>query len=114
VRADQELKVVPINHPAPPLNVLLSRLVVVAQFASMGAIFADHPWVPPGLRENKMPSCVGAFFIGNMISSGMTKTNAFEIYLDKKLLWSTLQTQRKPSMHDLVNSFAKVGIQIQA
>jgi len=84
-----------------------------AQFALMGAVGMDYPLVPIGMRENKMASCMGAFFVGNMISSSFTKTNAFEIYLNDRLLWSTLKTQRKPTMQDLVKSFKKVGVLIQ-
>jgi len=79
----------------------------------MGAVFADFGMVPDGMRENKMASCLGSFFVGNMISGGLTKTNAFEIYLNERLLWSTLKTQRKPNMDDLLNSFRKAGITIQ-
>lgn len=83
------------------------------QFALMGAVFMDHSLVPDGVKENKMASCVGIFFVGNMLSSGFTKTNAFEIYLDERLLWSTLKMQRKPTMEDLMKSFQKAGIGIQ-
>lgn len=113
VHADKPLKVRPVNHPAPPLNVLLSQVVTAAQFALMGAVFVDYQLVPLGMRENKMASCAGIFFVGNMLSSGMTKTNAFEIYLDGQRLWSTLETQRKPTTNDLVQSFKKAGIEFQ-
>lgn len=73
----------------------------------------DVKLVPSAMRENKMAWCIGTFFVGNMFSSGLTKTNAFEIYLNERLLWSTLKTQRKPSQEDLVESFRKAGIEIQ-
>lgn len=73
----------------------------------------DHSLIPDSVRQNKMAWCMGTFFIGNMISSGLTKTNAFEIYLDERLIWSTLQTNRKPTMEDLVRSFRKVGVEFQ-
>jgi len=103
----------PVNHPAPPLNVLLSYIFTMAQYSLIGSIYFEFGLVPPGLIENKMASCVGSFFVGNMISSSLTKTNAFEIYLGERLLWSSLKTQRKPNMQDLQNSFKKVGVQIQ-
>jgi len=79
----------------------------------IGAIYFENGLVPPGMIQNKMASCVGSFFVGNMISSSLTKTNAFEIYLGERLLWSSLKTQRKPNMQDLVNSFDKIGVRIQ-
>lgn len=79
----------------------------------IGATYFEAPIVPEGMRENKVAACLGTFFMGNMISSGLTKTNAFEIYLNEKLLWSSLETQRKPNMEDLARSFRKAGISIQ-
>lgn len=92
---------------------LISNIFTLAQYALIGGTLTDFSLVPDGFRENKMASCAGIFFVGNMIGSGLTKTNAFEIYLDGELLWSTLQTQRKPSMQDLENSFRKAGIRLQ-
>lgn len=76
----------------------------------IGGIYFEHPLVPEGLFQNKMASCLGTFFMGNMIAGGLTKTNAFEIYLNDKLLFSALKTQRKPNMQDLVRSFQKAGV----
>lgn len=103
----------PVNHPAPPLNVLLSQIATMANFALIGATAMGHSMLPPGMLQNKVASCMGIFFLGNMISGGLTKTNAFEIYLDGQLLWSTLETHRKPTMEDLVRSFKKAGIRLQ-
>jgi len=102
-----------VNHPAAPLNVLLSQISTMVQFSLIGAIWFEAGLVPVGMVQNKMASCVGTFFAGNMISSSLTKTNAFEIYLNDKLLWSSLKAHRKPNMQDLVNSFNKVGVRIR-
>lgn len=109
-RADKELNVKPVNHPAAPIYVLLSQMLMMGQFGLIGAILMDFHLLPPGLRENKVASCLGSFFIGNMVSSGMTKTNAFEIYLNEKLLWSSLKAERKPEWPDLVKSFKQANI----
>lgn len=93
---------------------LAGQIVMGMQFAVMGAVGMEYQGLPPGMRENKMASCMGLFFVGNMISGGFTKTNAFEIYFNEKLLWSTLKTQRKPNMQDIVKSFKKAGIRIQS
>jgi len=92
------------------MNVLISNVLTMAQYSLIGAIYFEYKQLPPGLIENKVASCLGTFFMGNMFTSGLTKTNAFEIYLDEKLLWSTLKTQRKPDMDDLEKSFKKVGV----
>lgn len=80
----------------------------------IGGIYFEAKLLPEGLFQNKMASCLGTFFIGNMIAQGLTKTNAFEIYLNEQLLWSTLKTQRKPNMRDLIDSFQKVNIKLSA
>merc|ERR1719337_504096 len=53
-----------------------------------------------------------------MVSSMLTKSNAFEIYkgagnsAEPELIWSSLAKERLPSMGDLVDNFARVGIEI--
>lgn len=83
------------------------------QYSLIAAIYFENGLVPPGMIENKVASCVGSFFVGNMISSSLTKTNAFEIYLGERLLWSSLKTQRKPNMQDLVTSFDVAGVRLK-
>lgn len=109
-RADKELNVQPVNHPAAPIYVLLSQIFMMGQFGLIGAVLMDFKMLPPGMRENKMASCLGSFFVGNMVSGSFTKTNAFEIYLNERLLWSSLKAQRKPDWPDVVKSFKKANI----
>jgi len=61
-----------------------------------------------------MPSFFGIWFGGTMLSNGLTKTSAFEIYLGKRLIWSTLRQERMPELRDLVEGFEKAGVTIQA
>jgi hypothetical protein len=67
VRASKALNVKPVNHPAPPLNVLLSQIATMAQFALMGGVMMDVKMVPSAMRENKMAWCMGTFFLGKHV-----------------------------------------------
>jgi len=84
----------------------------MAQYSLIGAIYFEFGMLPEGMTQSKVPACLGTFFMGNMVSGSLTKTNAFEIYMNERLLWSSLQTHRKPNMEDLRDSFNKIGIQI--
>lgn len=88
----------------------------MVQYSLIGGIYFENALVKsiqPALIENKVASCLGTFFVGNMLTGGLTKTNAFEIYLNDQLLWSTLKTERKPSTEDIVRSFRKAGVEFQ-
>merc|ERR1719160_362440 len=67
----------------------------------------DHI-LPAGMRENKAMSFFATMFGGSMVSSGLTKTDAFEIYLGRRLVWSTKRRNRQPRINDLVRGFDKV------
>mmetsp|Transcript_26514 Transcript_26514/g.74872 ORF Transcript_26514/g.74872 Transcript_26514/m.74872 type:complete len:96 (+) Transcript_26514:491-778(+) len=93
---------------------LLSSLVGKCQMAAFVVLFfADHV-LPQGVRENKPMSFFGIWLGGTMVGSALTKTSAFEIYLGKKLIWSSLRTERMPNLQDLVAGFKQAGITIQS
>merc|ERR1719240_4319 len=66
--------------------------------------------LPTGMAENKAMSFFVIMFGGSMVSSGLTKTDAFEIYVGRRLVWSTLKRRRHPGMQDLVRGFDKAGV----
>lgn len=85
----------------------------MAQFGAIGSLFLFDQALPDGVRENKMMACFSLWMGGSMVAGSLTKTNAFEIYLGKDLVWSTLKHQRMPNMQDLIDGFAKVGVSIE-
>jgi len=93
---------------------LAAQVVTMGQFGAIGSLFMFDQLLPEGIKENKMMACFGLWMGGSMISQGLTKTDAFEIYVGKKLVWSTLKAKRMPNMQDLVNGFAKADITIDA
>jgi len=82
----------------------------IAAFASM--FFLDH-LLPDGLRENKLMSFFGIWLGGSMVSSSITSSHAFEIYLGKRLVWSSLRNHRHPDVRDLFHGFQKVGVTLR-
>jgi len=109
-RADRDLKVLPVEYPAPPLNQLFADILSKVQIAIIIILFANDKVLPAALRENKMVAFFGIFLVGNMVAATLTKTSAFEIYAGRKLVWSTLRNSRMPNMKDLVTGFNTAGI----
>jgi len=107
------LEVRPTSYPASPLRQLLANMASMVQISMFVVLFAHDKVLPEGFRENKMFAFFGTFMMGQMVSSGLLKTEAFEIYLGKQLVWSSLKNERMPGLRDLVNGFKKAGITIQ-
>lgn len=89
-----------------------ANVIHFMQMGAIGLLFAGGDAVPAGLAENKATAFMGILFGGNMVSSSMTKTSAFEIYVGRKRVWSTLAAERMPNLDDLVEGFERVGITI--
>jgi len=104
------LHVQPAGYPAPPLFQLAANVVGCLQIMVMAMLFLNDKALPEGMRENKMAAIFGVFLGANMISSALTKTNAFEIYVGKKLVFSQLKLGRTPNREDLIRGFASVGV----
>jgi len=107
------VQVTPAAYPAPPWAQFVANIIGTMQILLIGLVLLGDPsMLPEGVRENKMAAVMGIFFGASMLSSAFTKTNAFEIYVGKDLVFSKLQTERMPNMQDLVKGFKKVGIKI--
>mmetsp|Transcript_52825 Transcript_52825/g.98970 ORF Transcript_52825/g.98970 Transcript_52825/m.98970 type:complete len:85 (-) Transcript_52825:32-286(-) len=78
----------------------------------IGVIIVASDMLPEAVRENKMSAIFGLFFVTNMIAGSLTKTNAFEIYVGDELIWSTMAAKRSPNLHDLIQGFGRVGVDI--
>jgi len=113
-RADKPLEVKPTSYPASPLKQLIANIVSMVQMSMFMLLFANDKVLPEVLRENKMFAFFGIFMFGQMVSSTLLKTEAFEIYMGRKLVWSSLSNQRMPNLRDLVDGFQRVGVAINA
>jgi len=91
---------------------LAANIIGILQMTVMAMLFINDKLLPEGMRENKMASVFGVFLGANMVSGALTKTNAFEIYMGKKLVYSQLQMGRPPRGEDLLRGFKLLGIKI--
>lgn len=64
-------------------------------------------------QRKKWGAAVMTFILGNLISSWITKTGAFEIYLDNKLISSKLQQGVVPQYSELVKYIKNLGINLE-
>merc|ERR1740123_465628 len=61
---------------------------------------------------NKFISFMFVWMVGNEVQSKLVYTGAFEIFLEGKLLWSSLQKSHLPETGDIVLAFHGAGVEI--
>uniref|UniRef100_A0A3B4CZI6 Selenoprotein T n=1 Tax=Pygocentrus nattereri TaxID=42514 RepID=A0A3B4CZI6_PYGNA len=99
------------NYPPKPVNkyvanfisyfkLLTIALIVTGQnpFQMLGV---DTPRVWSWSQENKIFSCLMAFFLSNMLETNFLSTGAFEITLNDVPIWSKLQSGYVPNIQEL-------------
>mmetsp|Transcript_29530 Transcript_29530/g.92122 ORF Transcript_29530/g.92122 Transcript_29530/m.92122 type:complete len:110 (+) Transcript_29530:343-672(+) len=107
------MRMVPASYPASPLAHLVANAFGTFQIMLIGLVFmVSDKMLPEGLRENKLALVMAIFFMCSTMASAITKTNAFEIYVGRKLVFSKLRSGRMPNMRDLINGFKSVGVTI--
>lgn len=111
-QASRSLSVRPAAYPPHPAAALAAQVVTTGQLGAIASVFLFDKALPNEVRENKMMACFALWMGGSMISNSLTKTSAFEIYVGKKLVWSSLEHKRMPNMQDLVDGFAKAGVKL--
>jgi hypothetical protein len=65
---------------------LVGLAVVFAGEALWPAIGMEQPEVLRRAADNKFGTCMAIWFLGNMVTSALATTNAFEIYADGQLV----------------------------
>lgn len=106
-------EVVGSNYPPAATNVALSKLV---GFGTMGAVattfFGEkmfeilgmpRPEFVQSMQNNKMGSCMGAWFLGNTVSQNLLNTGAFEVYYDGEVIFSKLEQKRLPNIPEIMS-----------
>lgn len=113
-----EVPVTLVNHPPPPINVFLSRIVGAVQFAGLAVTIAGDsifpvlgysqspPWYT-GIQQNKLGYAAGIWIVGNMMHNMLLSTGAFEVSCNGQLIFSKLAENRMPSTDEIVD-----GIQL--
>mmetsp|Transcript_18778 Transcript_18778/g.46763 ORF Transcript_18778/g.46763 Transcript_18778/m.46763 type:complete len:150 (-) Transcript_18778:383-832(-) len=105
--------VVGSNYPPSPLNVALSKVVGFGTMGAVGATFfgekifatlgMPRPEFVASMQANKMGSCMGAWFVGNMLSQNLLNTGAFEVYYNGEVIFSKLQQARLPNVPEIMS-----------
>lgn len=80
-------------------------------FITLTALLSDQ-YLPGVIANNRVTSGIFIWFAGNLFSGSLKNTGAFEIYMGKDLVWSSLAKGRLPTYPDLVEAFGSVGVNI--
>mmetsp|Transcript_7792 Transcript_7792/g.23461 ORF Transcript_7792/g.23461 Transcript_7792/m.23461 type:complete len:130 (-) Transcript_7792:169-558(-) len=105
-----QLQITDALMPVPPIKQFLASIVGYCQMGGFaiaffgGGIFnALSMPIPPWaqyLQDNK-GTAIFIFFFGNMITSSLISTGAFEVYLGGRLLHSKINTGTVPDFESL-------------
>lgn len=96
------------------MAVLLSDLFGMAQLSMITALFVRNQAFPEKMRANRLMSVFAVWLGGSTVRSTFTKTGAFEVFKGQTLVWSSVKNEGKPpTMKDLTDAFAKVGMTLQ-
>jgi len=94
------------DYPISESKAKLASALQYSQIGIVGAIMLlGDAYLPVQVRENKFASAMIVWIVGNAIVSSFRNTGAFEIFLGKELIWSTLGEGRMPNFQDLVAAF---------
>lgn len=112
-RTSSPLKVIPAEFPLSRRAQMLQQMVSMATMGLMVCLFLYDQVLPEGMRNNKMGAFLMIWIGSSMLSSGFSKSNAFEIYKgDQGLIWSSIKEERLPNMNDLVQALKSIDIEL--
>uniref|UniRef100_A0A3Q2CEP7 Selenoprotein T n=1 Tax=Cyprinodon variegatus TaxID=28743 RepID=A0A3Q2CEP7_CYPVA len=99
------------NYPPTPLNrflgnlisylKLISILIVVSGQNPFPLLGIDTPAAWTWSQNNKIFSCLMAFFVCNMMETHFLSTGAFEVTLNDVPVWSKLQSGYVPNIQEM-------------
>mmetsp|Transcript_65280 Transcript_65280/g.147294 ORF Transcript_65280/g.147294 Transcript_65280/m.147294 type:complete len:135 (-) Transcript_65280:76-480(-) len=123
-RALEQLEVRGAEYPPPPEKVMAAQAVFYLQMGLFGLVFFGDtvfnfmklppPAIFATMKENMFASFMLIWLVGNMVSSSLLSTGAFEIHHGDQLIWSSLEEKRLPNMADIIKSFQKTGVEFMA
>lgn len=113
------MKVIGTNYPVPPPKVMMARVVIALLFlgiltALMGEKvcnwfgITNQPEMMKTMAQNKLASCMFIWFIGNLLTSSLTSTGAFEISYNGQMVFSKLDTGRMPNVDEVMRSIDNI------
>lgn len=107
-----QVPVIGRNFPPSPQKVMIAQIGQYAFFLGIAVLFfgdglfrmlgmAHPPWYN-AMTENKMQTCLFLWIMNSFATSQMS-TGAFEVSFDGELIFSKMETNRLPTMDELVN-----------
>ncbi|KAG9272171.1 selenoprotein T2-like [Astyanax mexicanus] len=101
------------NYPPKPLNKYAANFISYFKLLAIALVVTgQNPFQMLGMetpriwswgQENKIFSCLMAFFLSNMLETHFLSTGAFEITLNDVPIWSKLQSGYVPNIQELFN-----------
>lgn len=64
------------------------------------------------IENKKWILFIFTILIGNIISNSIKATNAFEVYINDKLLWSKLKSGSVPDINNIINKIKSLNIKL--
>lgn len=99
------------NYPPTPFSRCVAQLISYLKLLSILLIISgQNPFLLLGLhtplawtwsQNNKIFSCLMAFFLCNMMETHFLSTGAFEVTLNDVPLWSKLQSGYVPNIQEM-------------
>lgn len=86
----------------------------MAQLGLVLAIFGHNKILPKKMRDSWVVCIFAIWLGGSMVSAALTKTGAFEVYFEQKLVWSAVKQHATPDLQQLLDGFKAVGVTLKA
>jgi hypothetical protein len=112
-RTNTPLKVIPSEYPLSRRAQMFQQMISMGTMALMVCLFVADGVLPEQMRNNKMGAFLMIWIGSSMLSSAMSKSNAFEIYHGNHgCIWSSIKEERLPNMNDLVQALKAVDVEL--
>ncbi|KAK9908239.1 hypothetical protein WJX75_004669 [Coccomyxa subellipsoidea] len=100
-------------YPVPPYKAFMSKVVMVAQYGTIGALLGGEqlfaalgvpvPELYQQYKDKKTGIVMGVWLLGNALQNQLISTGAFEVFYDGERVFSKLESGRVPSLDELID-----------
>ncbi|KAL4486490.1 hypothetical protein ABPG72_018444 [Tetrahymena utriculariae] len=106
------------EYPISAQKQLICNIITAIQYGGIAlmffgdALFQMLKITPPqwyySLKEKKWAAIIFFFMMGNMIISQISQSGAFEVFCNDTLIFSKIQTNRMPSLNEIIDSISNM------
>lgn len=115
------VQVIGTNYPVPAPKMMMARVVIGLLFfgiltSLMGETLCKwfgithKPEIVTTMTQNKLASCMFIWFVGNLVTSALTSTGAFEISYNGQMIFSKIRTGRMPKVDEIMEAIDNIGV----